>query len=176
LIIFERVRRQSRAPASLVCQEAAMWRSTAGLIAVALTAVPHTLAATCDEEIKRFAERYDLLSELPRAEPPSGAREPTTETRRVAPETLSKSGGVIEAPEQGRTVTIEPPLSGADVMPTRPKITPPATQAPRTTELSGAQRLQMQSFLNAARAAEREGKEAECFERLDEARSISERG
>jgi hypothetical protein len=157
-----------------------MWKPAAGLIALTLAAVPHAHAATCDAEIKLFAERYDLLSELPRAVPPSGAPEPptTTETRGVPPQTLSRSGGVMEPPEQGRIVTIEPPLSGADVMPTKPEIPPHTSEGPSrsTTELGGAKRLQMQSLLNAARAAQREGKEAECFERLGEARNIPESG
>jgi hypothetical protein len=152
-----------------------MWKPAAGLVALTFVAIPHTHAATCDEEIKLFAEQYDLLSEVPRSEPPSGAHETpaTMESRGVRPETLSRSDDAMESPKQGPPLRTDAPLSGVDVMPA------PHTSDRRpqgTEEMSGTKRLHMQSLLNAARAAQREGKETECFERLGEARSIPEPG
>ena len=158
-----------------------MWRTLLFAVAFTLVVVPCARAASCDEEIELFAKQYDLLAELPRAEPPAGSPAPeppaTMESRGVPPEALSRSGGVVEPPEQGRTVTIEPPPTG-DLMPTTPEVKPHTAERPSqgAAELGAAKRMQMQSLLNAARAAERQGREAECFERLGEARAIPEPG
>ena len=146
-----------------------------------LAAAPCPLqAASCAAEIDLLAKQYDLQTELPRAKPPAGTTPEapaTTESRGVPPEALSQSGGVIEPPEQGRTVTIEPPRTG-DTMPTAPPVPPQTAERPsqNPTALSAAKRMQMQSLLDAARAADRQGREAECFERLGEARAVPEPG
>ncbi|HEX2113975.1 MAG TPA: hypothetical protein VHM01_06180 [Alphaproteobacteria bacterium] len=55
--------------------------------------------------------------------------------------------------------------------------TPPGAQAPAgAAALPASKRRQMQVLLNGARAADQQGKEAECFERLSEARAIPEPG
>jgi hypothetical protein len=158
-----------------------MWKRiiAAGVLMVAAAPCPPQ-AATCAAEIDLLARQYNLPTKLPRAEPPAGTAPEapaTTESRGVPPEALSQSGGVIEPPEQGRTVTIEPPRTG-DTMPTAPPVPPQTAERPSQspTELSAAKRMRMQSLLDAARAADREGREAECFERLGEARAVPEPG
>jgi hypothetical protein len=62
----------------------------------------------------------------------------------------------------------------------RPRAEPPsgAVERPATgsAELSAAKRNEMQGLLDAARAANAQGEEAKCFERLSEARAIPEPG
>jgi hypothetical protein len=94
-------------------------------------------------------------------------------------DSLSQSGGAVAPPEgSGRTVVIEPPAAGIAPMPTTPDLRPHTSQPPSTSpsELSGAKRAQMEGLLQAARAAEAHGKEAECFERLVQARALAEPG
>lgn len=146
----------------------------AGVAALAVSSAAR--AQSCAEAIETFARQYALATELPRAEPPSGAveRPATEDSRGVPPESLSRSGGVIAPPGEGRGRVIEPPRTDGDGMRTAPPMPPQTSQAPSTgnTEIGAARRAQMQGLLDGARAAERQGNEAECRDRLDEARRI----
>jgi hypothetical protein len=151
-------------------------------VAIMIGLVSAAAAASCREEVALFAQQYNLAADLPRAEPPAGAAEApaTQESRGVPPsDSLSRSGGVVAPPEgSGRTVVIEPPAAGTAPMPTTPALRPHTSQQPSTrpSELSAAKRTQMESLVQAARAAEAQGKEAECFERLVQARALAEPG
>lgn len=144
----------------------------------ALAIAPRAVAQTCSEGIAALARQYALSTELPQAEPPSGTAErpATEESRGVPPESLSRSGGVIAPPEEGRGRVITPPRAGEEAMPTAPPVPPQTSQAPSTSgaEISAAKRAQMQGLLNGAREAERQGNEAECLDRLNKARAVSE--
>ncbi len=133
-------------------------------------------AQSCSDGIDALARQYALSTGLPKAEsaPGAGERPATEESRGVSPESLSRSGGVIAPPDEGRSRVIEPPRSGGDAMPTAPPVPPQTSQAPSTgsVEIGAAKRAQMQSLLDGARAAERQGNEGECLDRLNEARAI----
>jgi hypothetical protein len=159
-----------------------MWRIMPASVAIMIGLVSAAAAASCREELALFAQQYNLAADLPRAEPPAGAAEApaTQESRGASPsDILSRSGGVVAPPEgSGRTVVIEPPAAGTAPMPTTPALRPHTSQQPSTrpSELSAAKRTQIESLVQAARAAEAQGKEAECFERLVQARALAEPG
>jgi hypothetical protein len=147
------------------------------IFAVAVTVmVPEVEAQTCSEQIDEMARQHALSADPPRAPPPSGSVEApaTEESRGLPPESLSRSGGVIAPPGEGRGRVIEPPRAGSNAMPTAPPVPPQTSEAPSTgaAELGAAKRAQMQSLLEGARAAARQGNEAECLDRLEEARAI----
>ena len=71
-------------------------------------------------------------------------------------------------------MAIQPPHSNADRMPTAPPVRP-SPSVPGRSDASGltaAERVRMESLLQAARAAERQGKDEQCLERLREAAAV----
>lgn len=156
-----------------------MWKLSATVAALAMAATA-AHAASCSDEVEQFAAQHNLQAELPRAEAPAGTtaeRPATTESRGVPPAALSRSGGVIAPPNQGRTVTIEPPRTN-DAMPTAPELRPHTAERPSQDQAAteAATRTQVQSLVVSARAAAREGNEAACRERLEQARAIGKTG
>jgi hypothetical protein len=153
-------------------------RAAVLVAAVAVLGASAADAADCAAEIELLRQQYALSP--PQAGSRSGAVEApaTTESRGIPPEALSRSGGEIAPPESGGARVIEPPRAEGDPMPTRPPLPPQTHDAPVTgaTELSAAKRMQMQALFDAARAAQAQGREAECFERLGDARALAEPG
>ena len=158
-----------------------MWKELSLAIVAGVGLSSAAMAASCREELARFAQQYNLAADLPRAEPPAGATErpATQESRGIPPsDTLARSGGVVAPPEGGRSLEIEPPSTGPSSTPTLSQVRPHTSAQPSTsaTELSGAKRAQMEALVQSARGAEAQGDEAECFRRLGEARAIPQSG
>jgi hypothetical protein len=149
-------------------------RKPVSLIAVALLAagcgaMPAAQSATCTEAVVQLAQQYGLSTELPRLEAPA-----TEDSRGVPPDVLSQSGGVLAPPAQGAGRVQEPQPGTRDAMPTAPPAPPHSAQAPSrdAQQLDAVKRAQMQSLLQAARAAGRSGDEQRCWERLGAAKAI----
>jgi hypothetical protein len=146
-------------------------------LATAVGFVSPASGASCREELGALAREYNLAADLPRAEPPAGAIEPlaTRRSRGVPPSDLLADPGAPAAPAEDKALDDDRPPAMA------PKPTPsppdersraaarPSTEAPA---LSGAKRGKMEALIQAARAAEAHGSEAECFRLLFEARAI----
>jgi hypothetical protein len=145
------------------------------LVTIAALAVPAAARADCATDADRLAERYGLSAQLPQSDRPSqpGETPATTESRGLPPEALSRSGGVIAPPEEGRGRVIEPPAADRS-MPTAPEVRP--APAPGDTQRRAAKTAQVQSLVTAARAAADRGNEAECARRLEEARALGDPG
>jgi hypothetical protein len=151
------------------------------------------VAASCLDEVARLADRYELKT----AQLPTGTRggdaagmsgsstPPTQESRGLgASDTLAPSGGVVAPPPTtDRSMAVEPPRTGS-AMPTLPSVPPQAgsgsTASPAAEmgaqgnrqHLTAATRTQAEALLDAARAAEAEGKSHECFKRLEDAQAL----
>ncbi len=139
------------------------------------TFVPGAQAANCTQEIGALAREYSITTELPRAEPPGQGRD-AAETPAVRPEDLSRSGGVIAPPSEGQGRVIRPPETGAGATPTMPTLPPQTADrlSRNPVELGASERAQIQTLLQAAKAADEQGQEAACFERLTRAREIAQ--
>lgn len=148
---------------------------TIALAALLLSAAPLAAQADCAADADRLAERYGLSAQLPQSGHPTGPSEApaTTESRGLPPEAMSRSGGVIAPPEEGRGRVISPPATDRG-MPTAPAVRP--APAPDDTQQRAAKAAQVQSLVTAARAAAQRGNEAECARRLEEARALGEPG
>lgn len=124
-------------------------------------------AAGCLDEVDSLAARYNLSSNPPDASPGKGGAP-------VRPGDLARSGGVIEpAPTPDRAI-ITPPRTARDPMPTVPEVkdAPKPPEQAGTGKLSAADMTTLQSLLVAARAQAKNGAEAECRDRLREAREL----
>jgi hypothetical protein len=149
------------------------------LIVLALVAGTYGMAAaqSCGSEIDRLARQYNLSTEAPRAgtpetpatpaNPPAGAGSGTTTTERLA-----QSGGVLTPPDTSAPMAIQPPRSNPDRMPTAPKAAPGPGPSADASGLTAADRARMEGLLQGARAAERQGKQEQCLERLREAEAV----
>ena len=155
----------------------------------------HVAAATgCADDVAQTASRYDLKiaqtdtgtrgGEAPAAN--SGTSAPSTQESRGlgASDTLAPSGGVVAPPATAdRGMAIEPPQTGPSATPTLPSVPPQSAQGGGTAgaapppqadaqQLSAATRSQAEALLQAARAADAQGKSEECFLRLREAQAL----
>lgn len=144
--------------------------AVAGVVGLAAFA-GEAYAQSCADEIKLLAQQYALSDSPTQAEPRRDG--PRSGSMGVSPEDLGRSGGVIAPPESARGRVVEPPPVG-DPMATTPDVPQQTPQHPDARR--AAQRAQMQSLLDAARAAERQGNEAECLDRVARARSLAEPG
>ncbi len=148
-----------------------------GAILAGATAVA---AADCTEAVDRFAQDAGLTAAMPER-PGEHSAGPTTapatsEARGgIAPtDRLAESGGVIRPPDTGAPAAITPPPT-PDSMPTAPQIrpgTPGGGAAARSSEVDAATQAQAEAMLFAAKAAAEEGKEEQCFERLQQAKKL----
>lgn len=153
-----------------------------GLIgSVALTTA--AAAVTCEETVARFAQENGLTAAMPER-PPEHAAGPVTvpatvESRGViGTDRLADSGGVIKPPDTGAANIITPPPT-PDPMPTAPKMEPAppsASGARKAPEIGAATRAQVEAMLFAAKAAAQEGKQEQCFERLQQAEKLLQPG
>jgi hypothetical protein len=127
-------------------------------------------AAGCLDEARSLAERYQLSSD-----PPTVPTDQAPAT--VQPADLARSGGVIEPPPSPDRAVITPLRSAHDAMPTVPDVKDgPQNSAPVDAgKLGAAEATTLQSLLVAARAQAERGAEAECRDRLREARALIER-
>jgi hypothetical protein len=145
--------------------------------AVTLSAValwPSLAAAACRDDIDEMVRRYALPTSSE-----SGAQRGETPSDRLA-----NAGSVLTPPPTPDAGTvIRPPAANLSQMPTLPNVAPsprqprtgePAQQPPSDTQLSATNRARMSSLLDAAKEADRTGNEAECGQRVAEARSLAE--
>lgn len=130
-----------------------MWKPVLiGLLAAGAVSAS-AAAQSCGQEIGLLAQQYGLSSE--RAQPPeapAGTPQPpaTSESRGIPPsDTPSGSAEPGRSPSPGATIT---------------------------AALSPAKRTKMQALLDAAREAQAQGNEAECLEKIGEARAVPEPG
>jgi hypothetical protein len=166
-------------PPSRNGQAGARVSAVIALAAAGLASSTPALAQTCASEIARLSQQYSLLPEAPRAgsstaptarAPRSDAASGTTTTERLA-----RSGGVLAPPDVGSPMAVQPPVANPDRMPTTPDVAPSPPGNSTGTDGSGltaADRARMESLLQAAQAAERQGKPEQCLERLREAEAI----
>ena len=142
-------------------------------------------AAGCLDEVRTLAHRYHVSSDPPTA---PADKAPMT----VRPGDLARSGGVIEPPPSPDKAVITPPRSAHDAMPTVPDVKDASPKSPSPNsassdaahpdaakldagKLDAAQTTALQAILVAARAQADRGSEAECRDRLQEARALIER-
>jgi hypothetical protein len=130
-------------------------------------------AQDCLAEVDRLAAQYGVSTDQPEAQAGENEPELAPDPGDTATEDLAESGGVIEPPEQGKTVIIEPPDIG-DPMATAPGVEPD-TKGGAEPALSAAERTQIQALLTEARAAGEKGDTEGCRARLREARNIGDR-
>ena len=92
---------------------------------------------------------------------------------------MAETGGVIRPPDTGAAVVMTPPAT-SDKMPTAPRIEPSTPAGPASAskpiEVDAARRAQAEAMLFAARNAAQEGKQDQCFERLEQAQRIVKGG
>jgi hypothetical protein len=139
-------------------------------------------AAACLDEVRSLSDRYHVSSVPPTApvdKPPS--------TAMVRPGDLARSGGVIEPAPSPDKAVITPPRSAHDAMPTVPDVKDaPQKSAPQNStlenstpadsgKLGAAETTALQALLVAARSQAERGADAECRDRLREARELLER-
>jgi hypothetical protein len=141
----------------------------------AFTVVPMAGAADCTQEIGALAREYSITMELPRTEAPLPQSRNGTEEPAVRSEDLARSGGVIAPPSEGQGRVIRPPETGAGATPTMPTLPPQTGErlSRNPVELGASERAQIQALLQAAKAADEQGQEAACFERLTRAKEIA---
>ena len=140
-------------------------------------------AATCGQAVERFAQDNRLTVAMPERPAERGAgpltTPATTESRGMNPsDRLADSGGVIKPPDVASPAVITPPPT-PDPMPTAPKIepkSPPAASAGNAPRIDAATRAQVEAMLFAAKAASQDGKEEQCFERLQQAEKLLQPG
>ena len=149
------------------------------LVTLAFTAgmISSAAAQSCGSEIDRLARQYNLSPEAPSAgstEPPASPAAPPSTAGTNTTEKLAQSGGVLTPPDTGAPMAIQPPRSNPDRMPTAPPVrpSPQAQNDSGSAGLTAADRARMESLLQGARAAERQGKEQQCLDRLREAAAI----
>ena len=148
----------------------------AALSVVALLAgAAEAAAQSCGRETERLARQYDLSTETPR----SGATEapaspPAASSGATATERRAQSGGVISPPDVATPTAIQPRRSDPDRAPPASDAAPsaPVAAAPDAGKLAAADRARMESLLQAAQSAERQGREEQCFEHLRAAEAV----
>ena len=158
-------------------QRSRRWRYRAPAILLAslvvlVIATDAASAAGCVDEVRSLADRHHLSSD-----PPTVPADKAPGT--VRPGDLARSGGVIEPPPSPDKAVITPPRTAHDAMPTvpdvkdaPPKNVPPGNPPAGAGTLGAAETTALQALLVAARAQAERGAEAECRDRLREAREL----
>ncbi|HEX7966680.1 MAG TPA: hypothetical protein VF502_00565 [Stellaceae bacterium] len=147
-------------------------------VAALLAGAAEAVAQSCGREIERFARQYDLSTETPRSgatEAPSApASPPAASSGTTTAERHAQSGGVTSPPDVAAPTAIQPPRSDPDRTPLAPDAapSPPVAAAPDGGKLTAADRAGMESLLQAAQAAERQGREEECLQDLRAAEAM----
>jgi hypothetical protein len=144
-------------------------------------------AAACLDEVRSLSDRYHVSSV-----PPTAPVDKAPSTAMVRPGDLARSGGVIEPAPSPDKAVITPPRSAHDAMPTVPDVKDaPQKSAPQNStlqnstlqnstptdsgKLGAAETTALQALLVAARSQAERGSDAECRDRLREARELLER-
>jgi hypothetical protein len=147
----------------------------AGLSAVALLVAAGAAAAqSCGSEIGALARQYNLSVDTPRegsseapAAPPASSGNGATVAERAA-----RAAGVIAPSDAGGTAAVQPPAGTPDSTRGAPEAAPPDGAAVGTGGLAAGDRTRMESLLQSALAAERQGKIAECLDLLRRAAAV----
>ena len=158
-------------------QRSRRWRYRAPAILLAslvvlVIATDAASAAGCVDEVRSLADRHHLSSD-----PPTVPADKAPGT--VRPGDLARSGGVIEPPPSPDKAVITPPRTAHDAMPTvpdvkdaAPKNVPPGNPPAGAGTPGAAETTALPRPLVAARAQAERGAEAECRDRLREARDL----
>ena len=156
----------------MIAAKAKTFLPLAAVIALAAMAGAPAKAQSCGAEIDRLAQRYNLA--------PEAERSGTSEL--LAPARPSSPGAGIGAPQQrAQSSGAASPADTNSVAPIQPSpgnpgraASPPGSAATESagSALSAADRARMAALLDAARAAERQGKNADCLARLREAAAV----
>jgi hypothetical protein len=170
-------------PSVIAMQNPRRWAPRASVLLLApvlmVAAANAARAAGCLDEVRSLAQRYHVSSD-----PPTAPAEKSPPTAAVRPGDLARSGGVIAPPPSPDNAVITPPRSAHDAMPTVPDVkdaspksaspdsTPPKSGMADTDKLGAAETTALQGVLVAARAQAERGAEAECRDRLREAREL----
>ncbi len=141
----------------------------AGLVAAGWPGVS-TAADSCLVRVEQFAQERGLSIDPPDAVPNSPGTAAT-------PDTLGKSGGVIEPPPSQDKAVIEPRGDVHYGMPTMPEIPSQAKPGGGTAgdAKSASHQALLESALIAAKSEAERGNEKDCFERLQQAEQLASR-
>jgi hypothetical protein len=151
----------------------------AGLSALALIAAANASAAqSCGSEVERLAQQYNLSPETPQAGSSETAPAPAGSSRDssgavTTTERAARASGVAAPPDTGATAAVQPPAASPDQAPPQSDTAPPSGAADAAGGLSSGDRMRMQSMLQQAMAAERQGKFTECLDLLRKAASLA---
>jgi hypothetical protein len=141
----------------------------AGLMAVGWSGLSPA-AGTCLGKVEQFAQERGLSIDPPDAAPNGPGAAPT-------PDTLGKSGGVIEPPPSQDKSVLEPRGDihyGMQTMPEVPPQAKPGGGAPGEAKSASDQAL-LESALIAAKSEAERGNEKDCLERLRQAEQLASR-
>jgi hypothetical protein len=127
-------------------------------------------AGSCLGRIERFAQERGLSIDPPDAVPNSPGKAPT-------PDTLGRSGGVIEPPPSKDKAVIKPRGDIHYGMPTMPEVPPQAKPGGGTAgeAKSASDQALLESALIAAKSEAERGNEKDCLERLQQAEQLASR-
>ena len=147
-----------------------VFRISLAIAALALLTSSAASAESCLDRVNKLAAAHGIS-----ADPPTVNPDRTTE-RKVTPEDLARSGGVIEPPAINDRSVITPPRDTHYRMPTMPEVAKPAEdKKPADGKLSASDQTTLQGILVAARAQAERGMEVNCVERLQQAERLVDR-
>lgn len=139
-------------------------------LAAAAASAP-AFAQSCSGEIERLAQQYDLRPGTPRSGSSEAPAAPSAHAPGApGPKRSGRTGGVVAPPDIDAPMAVHPPAGNPDNMPTAPPVQePPPGHAAALTD---AERARMTALLDQARAAARQGKDAQCLEDLRAAEAV----
>jgi hypothetical protein len=134
------------------------------LMTAALLSPAQVAAQDCAAAVRTFEHENRLSGAAPTLTQPEGG---------TLTDTLAQSGGVVRPPDIGSGVVLAPPRTG-DGMETAPA---PARRGASTEppHAEAGRQAQAEALLQSAREATRQGDDAACQTRLQEAQSLLER-
>lgn len=142
-------------------------RCAAALLLVVASPVA---AETCLDRVNKLAVTHGISTDPPTLAPD------TNQERKVTPQDLARSGGMIEPPAVNDRSVITPPRDTHYKMPTMPDVAKPAEEKkPADGKLSASDQTSLQGLLVAARAQAERGMEVNCVERLQQAEKLVDR-
>ena len=146
----------------------------AALSALALMAAATPAGAQgCGSEVQRLASQYNLSLDTPRdgssgapLNPPA-ASSGSSGAGTTTAERASRAAGVLTPPDTGSLAAVQPPATAPGRAPNTG-----GTAVPSAGGLATGDRARMESTLQQALAAERQGKPTECLDLLRKAAAM----
>jgi len=144
--------------------------------AIALfVAVNAAAAQSCGDEVQHLAQQYNLSTGTPREGASETSPAPTGSSGAggtTAAERAARAEGVMAPPDAGATAVIQPPTAAPEKPPAAPETVRPPDSAGDPGGLGAHDRTRMESLLQQALAAERQGKLTECLDLLRKAAAL----